>query len=248
MIYQQSLVTRWHDTDATLSVRPSQLLVYMQEMAFCHLDAAGKNLDVLRENEGLAFILTRLTLKFYRPIRPMEPITAATWIGEGKGVNFPRYFRLTGEDGTVAAEGASSWVLLNLKTHLPVRAADFSYGFAPEEPLPFATPRRLALPDEMVEVGQRKIVYSDIDYNGHMNNTRYPDMICDYLPEGVVPRIHTMHLEFVREAKFGATLRVMRGVRAGNAPDEQIYLVQTLDEDGQLCLAAEVHVGGKVSP
>ena len=30
MIYQETLTTRWHDTDATLSVRPSQLLVYMQ--------------------------------------------------------------------------------------------------------------------------------------------------------------------------------------------------------------------------
>jgi acyl-CoA thioesterase FadM len=241
MIYQETLTARWHDTDATLSVRPSQLLVYMQEMAFCHLNSAGRNLDDLRFKEGLAFILTRLTLKFYHPIHPAERIVASTWVSEGRGVNFPRFFRLQKEDGTVCAEGASSWVLLDLNTHLPVRTSSFDYGFTPEEPLPFATPRRFALPDDMVEVGQRKIVYSDIDYNGHMNNTRYPDMICDYLPEGTVPRIHTMHLEFAREAAFGSTLRVLRGERMSEEGDT-VYLVQTVNEQGEICLAAEVWV------
>lgn len=241
MIYQETLTARWHDTDATLAVRPSQMLVYMQEMAFCHLNAAGRNLDDLRFNEGLAFILTRLTLKFYRPIRPAERVVAQTWVSEGRGVNFPRFFRLMGEDSTVFAEGASAWVLLDLATRLPVRTSAFSYGFTPEEPLAFSTPRRFAQPENMAEVGQRLIVYSDIDYNGHMNNTRYPDMVCDYLPEGVVPRIHTMHLEFAREAVFGSTLRVLRGERTDDSGDT-VYLVQTVNEQGEICLAAEVWV------
>ena len=242
MIYQQQLTARWHDTDATLAVRPSQVLVYMQEMAFCHLNAVDRNLDKLRFDEGLAFILTRLTLKFYAPIRPGEQITSQTWISEGKGINFPRYFRVIGQEGTICAEGASSWVLLNLNTHLPQRVSEFDYGFLPEEPLPFATPRRLVVPEEMVEVGSRKIVYSDIDYNGHMNNTRYPDMVCDYLPEETVSRIHTMHLEFVREATFGSTLRVERGCRCDVETGDTVYLVRTLNEDGQVCLNAEVWV------
>lgn len=242
MIYQETLTARWHDTDATLSVRPSQVLVYMQEMAFCHLDSVGRNLDKLRFEEGLAFILTRLTLKFYQPIRPAEQVTAQTWVSEGKGLNFPRFFRVIGQNGTVCAEGASSWVLLRLDSHLPIRASEFEYGFSPEDPLPFATPRRFAAPEEMVEVGTRKIVYSDIDYNGHMNNTRYPDMVCDYLPEDAVGRIHTMHLEFVREAKFGSTLRVERGCRIDAETGDTVYLVRTLDAGGQICLNAEVWV------
>ena len=240
MIYSQELTVRWHDTDATLCVRPSQQLVYMQEMAFGHLDSVGRNLDAMRDGQGLAFILTRLTLRFYAPLHPAERVTASTWVCEGKGLNFPRCFRLQKADGTVAAEGVSSWLLIDLNTRLPVRAKEFDYGFAPEEPLDLATPRRFAVPEVMQEVGSRRIVYSDIDYNGHMNNTRYPDMVCDYLPSGTVPRIHTMHLEFAKEAKYGATLRVLRGER--RTEDGLVYLVQTVDEGGEVCLAAEVHV------
>ena len=238
MIYEQALTTRWHDTDATLCVRPSQLLVYMQEMAFAHLDSVGRNLDSMRYEEQLAFILTRLTLRFYHPLHPQQTVTAQTWVSEGRGMNFPRYFRVKDADGAVAAEGASSWVLIDLKTHLPVRASSFDYGFSPEEPLPFSTPRRFEVPETMIEVGRRRIVYSDIDYNGHMNNTRYPDMVCDYLPEGTVPRIHTMHLEFAKEAAFGSTLRVLRGET--QTEQGKVYLIQTRNEADEVCLAAQV--------
>ncbi len=241
MIYQEKLTTRWHDTDATLAVRPSQALVYMQEMAFAHLNSVGRNLDRMRYDEGLAFILTRLTLRFYRPLAPCESITAQTWVCEGKGLNFPRCFRLIKADGGVAAEAVSSWVLIDLATRLPVRAKDFEYGFSPEEPLDFSTPRRFAVPDEMIEVGSRRIGYSDIDYNGHMNNTRYPDMVCDYLPDGTVPRIRTMHLEFAKEARYGVTLRVLRGQRTAET-GETVYLIETLNEQNERCLAAEVWV------
>ena len=243
MIYEQSLITRWHDTDATLAVRPSLMLVYMQEMAFAHLDSVGKNLDTMRDEQGLAFILTRLSLRFTRPVRPLQTVVAQTWVSEGHGVNFPRYFCIRDTAGEVVAQGVSSWVLIDLNTHLPVRASSFDYGFSYEQPLDLVTPRRLVAPEGMVEVGTRRIVYSDIDYNGHMNNTRYPDMVCDFLPEGTVPRIHTMHLEFAKEAKFGATLRVERGSRVAET-GEQVYLVRTIDEAGEVCLAAEVWLDG----
>jgi acyl-ACP thioesterase len=116
---------------------------------------------------------------------------------------------------------------------------DFDYGFTAEEPLPLVTPRRFAVPENMTEVGTRRIVYSDIDYNGHMNNTRYPDMVCDYLPDGTVPHVRTMHLEFAKEARYGATLRVERGCRTAET-GETVYLVRTIDEAGEVCLSAEV--------
>ena len=39
--------TRWHDTDADRLLRPSQLMVYLQETANLHMIAAGQSLDEL---------------------------------------------------------------------------------------------------------------------------------------------------------------------------------------------------------
>lgn len=242
MIFSVKEQVRWNDTDADRQVRPSLLLTYMQEAACHHLDAVGNNFDALRDERGLAFILTRLTLRFERPLHTLEAFTTETWISEGRGVNFPRFFRVSNEQGQTVAEGASQWVLLRLDTHLPVRVQDFTYGFEPDEPLPFTPPRRLQATDVLEQVGTRRIVYSDIDYNGHMNNTRYPDMLCDFLPEGVTRRLRLMHLDFIQEAKFGSELCLWRGERPGEE-GATVYFFRALNEAGETCLEAEVHVG-----
>ncbi len=240
MYHIEKYRTKWHDTDAQRRVRPSQILVYLQETANLHMIAAGQSLDALRDDEGLAFILTRLSVEFLQPIYAHEDITVRTWISEGKGVNYPRYFTLERADGTLAARACSHWVLLDLKTRLPCRADFYRYGYTPEEPLSLTPPRRFVVPENMSCVGQRKIVYSDLDYNGHMNNTRYPDMVCDFLPDGTVPHIRAMHFNYVREGAFGAVLRVMRGERVAE-DGGVVYLVQTYNEADELCLDAEVH-------
>ena len=238
MYYTHSYQTRWHDTDANRQVRPSQMLVYMQETANYHMQSVGQSLDDVRDQSGLAFILTRMTINFHAPLLAHEDIRVRTWIGEGKGLNFPRCFSVERENGEIVAQGSSQWALIDLNTHLPVKASSFSFAYPPEEPLPFTTPRRFVLPETMSEVGQRRIVYSDLDYNGHMNNTRYPDMLCDFLPAEVVPHIRTMHFNYLKEGSFGATLCVKRGERVSE--QGRVYLFHTFNEQGELCLEAEV--------
>ena len=238
MIYSVKDAARWNDTDATRCVRPSQLLIYMQETACRHMNSGGQDLDALRDEKNLAFIVTRLTLELYRPLHALEEYTCSTWISEGKGLNFPRFFRIVNGQGEKVVEGASQWGLFALATHLPLRAGAFRYATTPEEPLPFATPRRFCVPEVMTQVGVRRVVYSDIDYNGHMNNTRYPDMVCDFLPEQALPHIRTMHFDFVREARYGAELRVLRGER--KTETGTAYLIRTLNEADEICLEAEV--------
>jgi acyl-ACP thioesterase len=71
-----------------------------------------------------------------------------------------------------------------------------------------------------------------------MNNTRYPDMICDFLP--ILPegkRVGTMSLSYVKEAALGDTFTVFRAPMP-DTPDA--FLVRTKREDGQVCLDASV--------
>ena len=96
-------------------------------------------------------------------------------------------------------------------------------------------PRRLHLPrrEEMENAGERKIVYSDIDYNGHMNNTHYPDMLCDFTENILTKRVTGMTLSFLHEGAYGHTLKVLR--REG---EEGRTFFRTLDESGETCLEA----------
>lgn len=74
----------------------------------------------------------------------------------------------------------------------------------------------------------------------HMNNTHYPDMICDFLSEmtdeNAAYRVCSMSLSYVKESHLGATLKVTRG----DMSDDGQIEVRTLNENGEPCLDAIV--------
>ena len=53
MKYTHRFQVKWHDTDANREVRPSQVLMYMQETANLQLRHHGISLDDLRDRHGL---------------------------------------------------------------------------------------------------------------------------------------------------------------------------------------------------
>ncbi len=237
MKYTENIRVKWHDTDANRHATPSHVLAYMQEAANHHLLAFGKSLDDLRDERGLAFLLSRIHLRFYQPLFAGDEIEVSTWVCESRGLSFVRCFSIT-RGGETVAEASSVWALLDLneKKLLPVSA--FPYEIEPDPALggEFAARVRFPALSLMEKVGERPIVYSDIDYNGHMNNTHYPNMLCDFTPHICEKRVACMTLSFVREAAFGRVLDVYRCALG----DNNGYAFRTLDEDGNTCLEAEL--------
>ena len=236
MIFSEKYTTAWHDTDAFRRVRPSQMLVYMQEVSNHHMSACGMSLDDLRDKRGLAFILSKIRLEIFAPLYAFEDIEVETWTCPSRGFVIRRFYRIMRGDEVIAVAD-TVWALVNTNTRELVRWEECGeYDFADEEPVDLDLPIRFRLPTgaELASVGSRRIVYSDLDYNMHMNNTKYPDMLCDYLPLEDTGKIRGFVLSYLREAAFGDTLDV-RMYRQG----ENAYF-RTVNENGQTCLEAHI--------
>jgi YbgC/YbaW family acyl-CoA thioester hydrolase len=236
VIFSKNYTVKWHDTDANRMVTPSHILAYMQETANRHLASCGMTLDELRDRHGLAFLLSRITLRFYLPLCADDHITVQTWVCESRGLSFLRCFRvLRGDD--IAAEAYSTWALLNLNEQKLMPVSAFPYDIEPDPALTGDLCARVRIPPiaQMTSVGNRKIVYSDIDYNGHMNNTHYPNMLCDFTPGIRNCRVTGMTLSFLHEAAFDHTLDVLR--LDGEAGE---FFFRTQNKDGIVCLEARV--------
>jgi acyl-CoA thioesterase FadM len=233
MKHSEHYKIKWHDTNANREVRPSKILMYMQETANAHLLANGLSLDSLRDERSLAFLLSRIAIRFYKPLFTGDEIEVQTWICEGHGFAFDRCFVVI-RGNEVIAEAYSVWALLNLKEKRLMRTNEFSYGFPPELPLESELVTRLRMPavSSMTYAGERKIVFSDIDYNGHMNNTNYPDMLCDFVPQIHQKRVVSLTLSFLHEATYEHSLQVYR------KEEENGFYFRTLDTDGTVCLDA----------
>ena len=237
MKYTEKYKVKWHDTDASRRVRPSEMLVYMQETANLQFVSHGRDLDSERDKDGYAFILSKICIDVHAPLYAYEDIEVETFTCESRGFSFNRCFRIL-RGGEVIAEALSVWALINIRDAKLIRAEVYDVGFENEPILCPAAPLRIKMPpaDSFSECGKRRIVYSDIDYNMHMNNTHYPDMLCDYLPLADVERIRGISLSYLHEAAYGDRISVW-GVKR-----ESGYLFRTFNEKGEVCLEAQIEL------
>ena len=245
MKFTYKLKTSWHDTDANRIVRPSKIVEYMQETANRQCEESGLPLEWLRDEKGLAFILGAISLNIYKPLHAYENIEINTWCKEAKSYIFMRYFEII-RGGEKVAEASSTWVLIDINSKSMVRANNYDffdgkfYYDEPVDPSILLPKAKIDKEKALTKVGKRKICYSDIDYNMHMNNTHYPDMVCDYLDEMVdennAYRVLGMSLSYLKESPLGATLTVTRGEMREDGTIE----VRTLNEAGETCLEAVV--------
>ncbi len=247
MKFSNHIKTLWHDTDASRNVRPSKILEYMQETANLQCESSGLPLDALRDDHGLAFILGSLSLNIHLPLHAYENIEVLTWCRPAKGYIFNRYFEIRrGED--MIAEASTVWVLIDINSKNMVRASAYPfldncfYYDEPIDPKSLLPKARIGSDASLYKVGDRRIVYSDIDYNIHMNNTRYPDMLCDFLSE-ITDREHphsvtALSLSYLNESRFEDTLAVFRS----DIGDDGTVLMRTVNSNGDVCLEATVRL------
>ena len=212
MIYRENYSVRWHDTDATGAVSPGGMLLFMQETANRQFEAAGRSLDRLHEEKGLAFMLSRMAFDLLLPVHAYENITVETFTCESRGVLFRRGFRvLRGEE--LVARGASHWALVRLCDRSLVSVTESpcaAFGDEPEEKTTLPLRFRVGADLQFAPVGVRRVSYADIDFNLHMNNTKYPNMLCDFLPDPTHTVVRGMSLFYCREAAYGDAVTVER--------------------------------------
>ena len=244
MKFTEKYTVRWHDTDAHRNMRPSKIVEYMQETANRQCEMSGLPLDKLRDKRGLGFILGALSLRIQKPLHSYDEIEVSTWCTPARGYIFNRYFEIRC-NGDVAAFASSTWVLLDINKKTIVRISpddDMNTHFYYDDPIDTALlPKkpRVAKYTSLCKVGERRIVYSDIDYNMHMNNTHYPDMICDHLLEmtgNEHKTVSSMSLSYLKEAALGDNLSVYRS----DKDDKGIITVQARTGAGDVCFEALV--------
>ncbi len=241
MYHSENYQTKWHDTDPSGIIRPSRLLEYMQETGSRQCRADNMDLDALFREEGKGFILSRIRIRVDADIHAYENIEVRTWCPPSRGLTFLRCFSVL-RDGAVIAKAISTWAFVDAKTHTLIKVDDFHGNFPVDNNLDeHKLPKNIRIPRtlEMQPVGERTIMYSDIDFNHHMNNTKYPDMVCDFLPMEALRghRMATLSLSYMREAALGDTVKVFCAL---NADHPNTYLLRTVGPTGEVCLEAEI--------
>lgn len=207
MIWTQNYLCDVHDCDQNSNMRPSAVLRCMQSAAYRQLEKGPLCSEYLKDN-SLAFILSRINIEFIENIRVGDEVSVQTCPLDSRGFSFLRSYRIS-KNGSPAIDCTAVFALKSTKTGALVRVCDVPQLDTGRMQQRFSLSDRFGAPGgEMTPSGRFFVCFSDIDQNRHMNNTRYPDMLCNFIPEMEKKRVRAMSLSFKNEAKQHDEIRL----------------------------------------
>ena len=231
-IYQQDFYINDACVDRYGRLKPSMMLFYAQEVAGQHCLELAVDYETLARKR-LFWAVTRHRVQITRIPMRGETIHVDTWPMPTTKVAYPRSIVAYDEEGHEVFRAISIWVLMNLDTRnmiLPGKSGIVVSGTLRGTEL--SVPRSL-LPAVMKNHDFRTVRYTDLDRNGHMNNTRYFDWINDLIPS----EYHSAHpvKEFTicyhTEAREGQTLDMNWEITDG--PSIQVDATRRNEDDSE---------------
>lgn len=208
--YTESFLIRSYQADVTNHLRPGAILELMQEMAGAHAELLDIGRSVLLSH-NLIWVLTRVEVQMDRYPLSGERMTVETFPMPNRRWFFPRYFIFRDEQGEQIGCAGSLWVLLDINDRHMSKPDPVMHLLPDNSDLtaPLGLPATVAEVSAPIENDTRIPVYTDLDCNGHVNNTRYLDWCCNALGVDTMKTCCPSHfaLNFNQEILPGQTVR-----------------------------------------
>lgn len=206
MKYNYEYEIKYQEVDGNKKLRLFNLENYLLEVAGTVADQLGFGIAQLHP-KGLTWILTRLSLEMYELPTHCDKVRFETWIESNAHMLSTRNFRIYSGDKLIG-QCKSVWAVLDLQKREIVNIFDDPI-FADSvdgDVIEMARVRMTTLP-EPTGCMPHKIVYSDIDYNGHCNSCRYLQAMMDaYLPDYYGKKIR-LDINYSKEVMLGDELQ-----------------------------------------
>ena len=180
-IYTQKFNVHDSMADRFGRMKPSAILTVMQEASGHHSDLLNVDHDTLN-SQDLFWAISRNRIQITRLPELGETIRVETWHMPTTRVAYPRSVVAYDEEGQECFRSVSLWVLMDRNTRnmiTPGKSGIVVAGTVRGTEL--AVPSSLC-PVKSRNLGNRTVCFTDLDWNGHMNNARCMDWISDLLP------------------------------------------------------------------
>ena len=235
MKYSYEYEIKYQEVDGQKKLRLFNLENYLLEVAGTVADELGFGIQALHPM-GITWILTRMSVEMYALPTHCEKIRIETWIESNVHMLSTRDFRIYSGD-TLIGQCKSVWAVLDLEKREIVNCFDMPIfeGSVDGEVLDMARVRMTTIPEPTGCV-PHKVVYSDIDYNGHCNSCRYLQAMTDaYLPDYYGKTVR-LDINYSKEAMLGETLMTNYLVTADGVQYQQ------KNENGETSCSAKITI------
>lgn len=210
LIYSKKYSITTDNLDYNDQLTPCAIFNYFQDIAGRHATLLNVGFDDLMANNCI-WVVLRVKYEIVDNVKPYDDLIVTTWPKENGRIDYNREYKIQSTDNKDLIIGSSQWVIVDVNTRMIKRGnfiqfkGEFIDLYNFEKPLS----KLIANDVENMEfICEEKIPYSYLDHNGHMNNSRYAEIIYNALRLSKNEKIKEMQIDFIKETMLDETLKI----------------------------------------
>lgn len=223
-MYEFQSKVRYSEINEQGKLSLNGIINYFQDTTNLHSEFLGDGLQKAQETKHFWMLIFWQIVIDRNPVHA-ENIRVGTLPYDFSGNLGLRNFVIMNEKGEYLVRANSIWTMVDGTTGRPMRVPKETqelYGFAEPIAMDYA-PRKIKVPEEMVQTEFIKVRQHMIDSNHHVNNGQYVQIAMDVLPSDI--EIKELRVEYKRQAMLGDEIIPYVG------HDEERYVVSLCGVD-----------------
>jgi acyl-ACP thioesterase len=246
-VWQETFPVRFGEIDKSDKLTLDAVFKFFQEAAISH----AENLGVGREDmasKGQGWVLSRMSVLVDRRPAYCENITIRSWPCGFEKLFAIRDYQIIGNDEKAVVSARSAWLVVDIEKRRPLRPQSVM------EFLPLNEGQGVFSPDvgavtgladrgNLQKIEERKALYNDLDFNGHVNNISYIKWIEDALDLQVLEKAGKMRLDinYISEIMGGEMIDILFAPIDDTAGTAFAFAGQK-KENGQMAFKVELRL------
>ena len=222
-----------YDSDKNGKLTLPALFHFLQECAWNNARMNDFGYEYLKQ-ENAFWVLSRILVQMDEYPNWKDKVEIKTWPKGADGFFALRDFEISMK-GKIIGRVTSSWLILDMKTRRPRKLIDFNFiheNFLQEKAIDKKL-EKLILKSELKDLEQRKVYFSDLDVNKHVNNATYVRWVLDsFFSDNNSELISELQINFISELMLNDEFEVCKS----EDDNKQFYVLKN-SKDKEVCRA-----------
>nr|MBP9495815.1 acyl-[acyl-carrier-protein] thioesterase [Bacteroides sp.] len=162
--------------------------------------------------EAYTWVISRLVIQLEEPLYKNEPFTLHTWVSKVYHYFINREYTLINSDNRLVGKAHAVWALIHEADRTPVNLNRFFDRIITDsvcdEIHALSTSKERFKLKETIPCFEHKVVYGDLDINGHVNSIKYIECILNSFSLDVYNHggLYKLEIAYVEETSYGDRL------------------------------------------
>lgn len=221
-----------YDSDQNGKLTLHSLFHFLQECAWDNARLNNFGYEYLKSQNAF-WVLTRILVQMDEYPDWRDEIQIKTWPKGTDGFFALRDFEIS-KDNKVIGKATTSWLILDAETKRPRKLDNFNFvheNFLQDSAIDKKL-EKITFSGDLVPMEKRKVYYSDLDVNKHVNNATYVKWISDSLFSDNTSGISEFEINFISELHLNDEFIVHKTTES----TQDVFVIKNL-EGKEICRA-----------